>query len=117
METSTKVLLLLALFVLIAAYLFINLIRQQKADKEIQQCEDSYQKEVNCLGISFQRVTHDREPTPGTSDITFTFKGLRIDAELTPLQALYFLKSVRKGTPDIAFLKKKSYWKLPQLSS
>ena len=117
MENSTKVLLLVVLLVLVYGYLIVNLKRQKRADNEIQEQGGSYQTEANHLGISFQRVTHDREPTPGTSDITFNFKGLRIDAELTPLQALYFLKSIRRGTPDIAFLKKKSYWKLPQLSS
>ncbi len=117
MENSTKALLLLALFMLVSAYFLINLKRQEKAYDEIEKNENSYRTECERLGISFHLAINDREPTPGTSDFTVNFKGPRIDAELMPLQALYFFKSMRKGNPDVAFLEKKSYWRLSQLSS
>jgi hypothetical protein len=86
-----------------------NQIIQARAEKQIEKFNGPYIAAAAKLGITFKLFSYSGDPTPG-SDTVVAFEGPTVKAELTPVQALYFLKTAHKGTPDILYLEKKSKW-------
>lgn len=100
---------LYTLVALIATWLIFNQIIQEGAENRIKKFEGQYQVLVKKIGITFRTFARSSEPTPGVDTIVL-FEGPTVQAELTPSQALYFLKTVQNGAADIAYLERNSKW-------
>ena len=95
-------------------WMIINQILQERAEKKIEKFIGAYSAATAKLGITFKMFSYSGDPTPG-SDTVVKFVGPTVQVELTPVQALCFLKTVHNGTPDISRLEKKSVWPFSQL--
>ena len=100
---------ILVVIIVCGVWILGNQILQERAEKEIDKFKDLYSTVTAKLGITFQMFSYSGDPTPG-SDTVVKFVGPTVQAELTPVQALYFLKTAHKGSPDILYLEKKSVW-------
>lgn len=106
---------LFVLFIAIGGVCLIgNQIIQERAEKNIKKFMGTYIAATTKLNITFEMFSYSGDPTPG-SDTTIRFVGPTVQAEVTPVQALYFLETVRKDDPDIGYLEKKSEWKYSPL--
>jgi hypothetical protein len=110
METQDIFGALLSVFLVIAVgWMLINHYLQERAENKINKFHGQYQLMVGEIGLEFVVFTRSGDPTPGIDTIVF-FSGPTVNAELTPLQALHFLDTLHKGSPDIGYLEERSKW-------